>query len=69
MKKKDLNACLARLQLWQDEEALDQGQKEALRRVTKRLRKLFRHANPDPGDVLNVVREVTETLWKAFVEK
>ena len=67
MKKyKDLNACVARLRQWQADEALDQGQKEALDRVIRRLKKVSRHANPDRDDILEVVRQISEILWKAF---
>lgn len=65
-KHRDLNACLACLQQWQGDEALDLGQKEALDRVIRKLRKLSRHANPDRDDVLEVVRQISEILWKAF---
>lgn len=68
-KHRDLKACLARLRQWQADEALDQGQKEALDRVIRRLRKLSRHANPDRDDVLGVVRQLSEILWKAFSRK
>ena len=66
MKHKDLNACVASLRQWQADEALDPGQKETLDRVIRKLRKLSRHANPDRDDVLEVVRQISEILWKAF---
>lgn len=69
MKKKDFNACVARLRQWQADEALDQGLKEALDRVIRKLRKLSRHANPDRDDVLEVVRQISEILWKAFLQR
>ena len=68
-KHRDLNACLARLRQWQADEALDLGQKEALDRVIRRLRKLSRHANLDRNDVLEVVRQISEILWKAFLRR
>jgi hypothetical protein len=68
-KNKDLNACIACFRQLQADEALDQGQKEALDRVIRRLRKLAQHANAERKDVFSVVREVTEILWKAFARK
>lgn len=69
MKHKDLNACLASLRRFQADKALEPGLVETLERVARRLRKLSRHANPDREDVLEVVRQITETLWKAFERK
>ena len=69
MKSKDLKACLASFKLWQADEALDLGQKEALQRVARQLRKLSRHTNPSRYEVLKVVRMVTEVLWKAYSKK
>jgi hypothetical protein len=70
MKKyKDLKACIACLRQWQADEALDQGQKEALEGVIRQLRKLSQHATAERKDVFSVVREVTEILWKAFARK
>jgi len=68
-KNKDLNACIACLRQWQADKALDQGQKEALDGVIRRLRKLSQHAKADRKDVLSVVRKVSEILWKAFARK
>ena len=68
-KSKDRKACIACLRQWQADEALDLGQKEALDGVIRRLRKLSQHANADRKDVLSVVRQVSEILWKAFARK
>ena len=63
---KDLNACLATLKRWQADTALDPGLKEGLQRVSRHLRKLSRRAKPDREEVLEVVRQISETLWKVF---
>ena len=68
-KNKDLKACIACLRRWQADEALDLGQKEALDRAIRRLRKLSQHANPDRKDVFSVIRQVSEILWKTFSRK
>jgi len=69
MKNKDLNATIGQLRRWQADEVLDQGQKEALERIIRGLRKLSRNEKPSRKDVLVIVRRMTETLWKAFEQK
>ena len=69
MKNKDLNATIGQLRRWQAEEVLDQDQKEALERIIRGLRKLSRNEKPSRKDVLDIVRRMSETLWKAFEQK
>ena len=69
MKNKDLNAAIGLIRRWQAEEILDQGQKESLDRIIRELRKLSRNDRPNRREVLDVIRRITETLWKAFETK
>ena len=69
MKNKDLNAAIGLIRRWQAEEVLDQGQKESLDRIIRELRKLSRNDRPRRRDVFDVIRRISETLWKAFEKK
>ena len=69
MKNKDLNAAIGQLRRWQAEEVLDQGQKEALERIIRGLRKLSRNDRPSRREVFDIVRRLSETVWKAFEKK
>ena len=69
MKNKDLNAAIGLIRRWQAEEVLDQGQKESLDRIIRELRKLSRNDRPHRRDVFDVIRRISETLWKAFERK
>ncbi len=63
---KNLTACISCLKRWQADESLDLGQKEALQHVIRKLRKLSQHSKPDREDVFELVRQLSETLWKVF---
>jgi hypothetical protein len=69
MRYKDLKACLESLKRWQANTALDLGLKETLQRVESQLRKLSRHPNPNRHEVVELVRQLSETLWKAFSKR
>jgi len=69
MKNKDLNAAIGLIRRWQAEEVLDQGQKVSLDRIIRELRKLSRNDRPNRRDVFDVIRRMSETLWKAFEKK
>jgi len=69
MKHRDLNAAITSLRRWQANEISDQDQKEAFDRIIRALRKLSRNDKPNKTEVLEVVRRICETLWKAVEKK
>jgi hypothetical protein len=65
-KDKNLQFCMDELQSMQDRDGLEPGQRSALEKAEKELKRLWRTPNPTRREIFKVVRKVAEALINNF---
>ena len=66
-KDKNLQFCMDELQYMQNRDGLEPGQRSALEKAERELRRLWRKPNPTRREIFKVVRNVAEAIINNFV--